>query len=702
MAITRQGLANRCRSSLSSNDWAQGGGLCAGRRVKIDQIDPGGLMATVQDRNGKSNEVLFDWSAVQRDKSIYVECSCPRYDQGHLCEHVAATILAVDQQGLDYRVPGRGLLEIVAEDDVWEDDDGAPPDDEWDDDGRILPGTTFPGATFPGTTQVEFQGGTYRVVTPSMQKARKPQAQSTWRRQLREVEQALGARRWKPEHEAAPLAPRAREIWYRVHVEASRGRGRLVIEFCQREARLNGELGKLKLLKIDGKEVASLADPIDRELLTLLLGSKAEDEYMPVYYGYGHESSLKSSRVQLTPEMAALALPRLCATGRCAWIGGDRSGQERAQQGAQQSDEPRALAWDDGPPWQFKLQVRPAAAKKSWALSGVLHRGTNVVKISAARLLIDGLVLFDDTAARLDRGASLGWASALEKPGEIVIPHAQQTRFFEQFWTLPDLPPLDLPPELEWEQVVGEPRPRIVIQAPSFGGPSRPLEGKISFRYDDKEVAMRDEPSVFVDAKKRRVVRRDLGRERAALAQVFELGLKRPSEYEANRYDAKLARKVLPTLVAALTQAGWEVEAEGKLLRKAGTFKLSVSSGVDWFELDAQVDFEGETVGLPTLLAAAKRGEHYVRLGDGTHGMLPEEWLKRYAPLADMGTTEDGKLRFAHAQALLLDAWLEAQPNVDVDAAFERVRDRLRSFQGVRPGIAPQGFVGTLRDYQRD
>ncbi|HEV3004261.1 MAG TPA: SWIM zinc finger family protein, partial [Pirellulales bacterium] len=123
MAITRQGFANRCRSSLSSNDWAQGGGLCAGRRVKIDQIDPDGLIATVQDRSGRSCEVYFDWSSAVRDKSVYASCSCPRYNQGQLCEHMAATILAVDQQSLDYRVPGRSLLEIVADDDVWEDDD---------------------------------------------------------------------------------------------------------------------------------------------------------------------------------------------------------------------------------------------------------------------------------------------------------------------------------------------------------------------------------------------------------------------------------------------------------------------------------------------------------------------------------------------------------------------------------------------------
>ena len=51
------------------------------------------------------------------------------------------------------------------------------------------------------------------------------------------------------------------------------------------------------------------------------------------------------------------------------------------------------------------------------------------------------------------------------------------------------------------------------------------------------------------------------------------------------------------------------MEAEGKLYRSAGRFKMSVASGVDWFDLDGEADFEGQTVRLPELLAAIRRGE---------------------------------------------------------------------------------------------
>ena len=56
-----------------------------------------------------------------------------------------------------------------------------------------------------------------------------------------------------------------------------------------------------------------------------------------------------------------------------------------------------------------------------------------------------------------------------------------------------------------------------------------------------------------------------------------------------------------------------------------------------------------------------RRGQKYVELGDGSRGILPEEWLKRYTSLADLGETTDGKVRFVRSQALLLDALLAEQ-----------------------------------------
>jgi signal transduction histidine kinase len=97
----------------------------------------------------------------------------------------------------------------------------------------------------------------------------------------------------------------------------------------------------------------------------------------------------------------------------------------------------------------------------------------------------------------------------------------------------------------------------------------------------------------------------------------------------------------------------WLVKAERIRIRAAGRFRAIVSSGIDWFDLDGRCDFEGASARLPDILAAMRQGVAWVLLDDGTHGMLPEEWLKKYGGLADLGHQQEGKLKFAASQALL-------------------------------------------------
>lgn len=96
-----------------------------------------------------------------------------------------------------------------------------------------------------------------------------------------------------------------------------------------------------------------------------------------------------------------------------------------------------------------------------------------------------------------------------------------------------------------------------------------------------------------------------------------------------------------------------------------------------------------------------KRGETYVKLGDGSRGMLPKDWLARYGSLAAMGEAHGESLRFASCQALMLDAML-AEQDGKVDRPFKQLRDKLRSFTGIAPIEEPEGFGGELRHYQRE
>src|SRR5262249_24107296 len=151
--------------------------------------------------------------------------------------------------------------------------------------------------------------------------------------------------------------------------------------------------------------------------------------------------------------------------------------------------------------------------------------------------------------------------------------------------------------------------------------------------------------------------RRDVPAENRAKGRLDELGFRDTKDIRLDPGTMEVSPKRVPSATRELVLEGWRVEAEGVLYRPASDFKLSVTTGIDWCEVGGEVACGGQKVPLPELLAAARRGDTMIALGDGSMGMLPEDWLKKYGMLADLGEPDgEGHLRFGQAQAGLLDA----------------------------------------------
>src|SRR5947208_1144197 len=177
-----------------------------------------------------------------------------------------------------------------------------------------------------------------------------------------------------------------------------------------------------------------------------------------------------------------------------------------------------------------------------------------------------------------------------------------------------------------------------------------------------------------------------------------------PAEARDELVDARqVPSTLLPRIARQLLGDGWHVEAAGRIYRRPAALPtLHVASGIDWFELHGDVAYDDQHASLPALLAALDRGESFVTLGDGTIGLLPEEWLRKHAPIARLGTRDGTHIRFKASQVALLDSLIAAQPDASWDETFTRARAELQTFDGIRPVDPPATFGGTLRGYQRE
>jgi superfamily II DNA or RNA helicase len=645
-------LASIISSHFDSEVRARGASYYRLGAVRIKRGNATGVEAGVRGSRVYDVEIVWD------GRRLSLFCDCPYYEDVGACKHIWATILAADAQNYFTAITRISPKDIsfdgTADADEADDADTA---DDFDEDPPYYASLHRPAPVFKPQPQV---------------------APPAWRQRLNEIVPAgsLAHMAWPPQ----------RELLYIVDVAGSAVRGSLILELKTREPKLKGGWKKPGVPQISRAALSMLPNPADRHILGLLSGSAMNSDWMS-YSGY--ESIAAGFR--LRHPFASTVIPEIARTGRCLL---------QLNAGDQ---EWLPLAWDDGEPWRFVLRLLRQEGRK-WALAGFLRRGGEEMNLLAPHLIAEGLVFTGERVALLEGGAPSEWIPALRRLRHIDAPEGDVGQMLAALLEHPLAAHLEVPDELRFEEVQPVPRPCLTFRTSKrYEWEQERLMAGLSFDYDGRRVPEALAGRGVYDPAKRRFVVRDRPVESAAKALLYQLGLEDlPPDYRNEAATLRLAPKKLPAVAHACLAAGWHVEAEGKIFRRPGAMHVGVSSGVDWFELHADVDYGGATAKLPALLAALRRGENMVRLDDGTYGLLPEEWLTRFGPIAGLGTPEADHLRFRRNQAGLLDALLATQPEVSCDATFARVRDELRSFRGVHAGQQPKGFVGQLRDYQRD
>ena len=245
-----------------------------------------------------------------------------------------------------------------------------------------------------------------------------------------------------------------------------------------------------------------------------------------------------------------------------------------------------------------------------------------------------------------------------------------------------------LPERLRYEVEAPPPQPSVTL-ARTNGRPSDAfrdtLGALLRFNYGGTVVEPGGQAGVY-DPAQRRLIRRDLPFEQRSFNRLRQLGFQQGWDYSAGKPTLSIPIDNFPRAVRSLVTEGWRVEAEGRLFRAPRDMEMRVSSGVDWFELHARVDFGDDvSANLQELLTALNRGDGTVLLDDGTRGLVPEEWLQALRGMAEFGEEEGDHVRFRPSQTALLDALLASQPAVAVDEAFVRARNAAAVLHGRPP-----------------
>ena len=598
---------------------------------------------------GGSYDVRFDFSQITTGAVLPMNCSCPAYAKGATCKHLWTAILQIEKKTPPGQIPESGPLRLVRE-------RGA---------GK-------------GNGNGHGKGGDQRrgARGPVAALAPEPLSHLSWRERLELLQKGGDVVNGRTQ--------RAFSAFFVIAGAESAASGMLVLDLWVRSRSFQGELGPLRPSRVTSQGVSAYEHKDEAILTTLFKTSNVLTITPP---GRGGQHNMVT-RFVVDPTLEGHFLPLLAQSGKLLL--------SRNTTGAPDSGE-RPLRIDSEASWVLELKLVPHGPE-FYRLDGALDRPGEHRALSApVAILREGFLVFEERVGRFVDPAQGRWAHALKSGGDFLIPREEGEKFLSKVMLDSDAPKITWPGELGgWKSESLEPTPIGVFRPLNNDPTTGRMTLTVSFDYAGREIPLADTSPSFVDAETKKLIKRNSAFEEQTLIKALQI-LRDPQG------TGTVPMSDLHRAAEDLVQAGWQIYMEGKKLRVAQDFSLNVSSGADWFDLHMDLDYGGATVSQQDLLAALDAKSGLVKLSDGTLGMVPQAWTDRFSTLGQFGElSEDGNLRFDRAQGLLLNAVIGDSERVSVDEDFEGFREKIRKFQGVKTVKAPAGFLGELRNYQKE
>jgi len=288
---------------------------------------------------------------------------------------------------------------------------------------------------------------------------------------------------------------------------------------------------------------------------------------------------------------------------------------------------------------------------------------------------------------------------------KVVIPKDDVPQFFND--VLPRLEigdSLVLPKELVQKTVTEITGKRIYLE-----DVNEDLLIRLKFVYSGVELSwpLKSDALFALDTTDNQYVR--VERDRESESKAVDDLIFSEAKLRSDGYFTVKKTKILDWLidgVAYLLEQGFEVFGEERLRlppvrRSNPRIRVAVASGIDWFDLNLDIDIDGEAIALSAIRQAIREKERYVKLADGSIARLPEKWLRRFRYLLSLSDGKKEKVRLSKYYVTLIDELFQDVHQKRYDKNFKEQLKRLKNFSRINAIQVPASFKGTLRDYQK-
>jgi SNF2 family DNA or RNA helicase len=147
---------------------------------------------------------------------------------------------------------------------------------------------------------------------------------------------------------------------------------------------------------------------------------------------------------------------------------------------------------------------------------------------------------------------------------------------------------------------------------------------------------------------------------------------------------------------------GFNSLTNNKLSPYKASVEISVASGIDWFDTKVKLKFGKKDVPLKVLHKSLRNKSKFVELDDGTLGLIPEEWIKKFNNYFKAGKLEGALIRTPKSRFLdILDLYETEVLCKETWAEISYLKSKFEHFDTIEEVAVPKELNATLRDYQK-
>jgi non-specific serine/threonine protein kinase len=128
--------------------------------------------------------------------------------------------------------------------------------------------------------------------------------------------------------------------------------------------------------------------------------------------------------------------------------------------------------------------------------------------------------------------------------------------------------------------------------------------------------------------------------------------------------------------------------------------KIFISSNTDWFDAKVEIHFGEQKVSVEEVKKALASKQQFVPLQDGTLGILPEEWIKKYSLLFRVGEGRAENIKLSKYHFSVIEELYLQRDEEELFFQLEEKYERLKENHSIKDVPAPKHLKEILRPYQ--